>query len=201
MNSTTTTCPALPDHPVAGQNYERPCIRAQWQNMGPLWLPVIGSIHSDVEYIKADFPHVHVDYRFLTETTRDILLKQMEEKNLIFNIHPVHTTPISTVWPDCNDTPLDLSDPSLATIPETTWLTVQLQEYIGPYPDYPEHLVPWHRELSAAYARQSLVNSTFCPHQGTDLSGIEPDRHGVVTCPLHGLKWSTRTGRIVMPRT
>ena len=81
MKPNIMTCPPLPEHLEIGQSYKRPCIRTTWQNMGPLWLPVIGSIHSDPEHVQADFPHVHVDYRFLTPETREELLKQMAEHN------------------------------------------------------------------------------------------------------------------------
>ena len=198
MNPKIMTCPPLPEHLEIGQRYKRPCIRTNWQNMGPLWLPVIGSIHSDPEHVQADFPHVHVDYRFLTPETREELLKQMAEQHLIFKIHPVHATPISSIWPEHLDAPIQLTDEGLDTIPENTWMAIQPHAYMGPYPEYPEHIVHWLRQLSAAYANHTLVDA-LCPHQGTDLSGIDPDQHGVITCPLHGLKWSARTGRIIMP--
>ncbi|MCY4364605.1 MAG: Rieske 2Fe-2S domain-containing protein [Chloroflexi bacterium] len=34
-----------------------------------------------------------------------------------------------------------------------------------------------------------------CPHRGTDLRGLEV-RNGKVTCPLHGLSWRLKTGRL-----
>ena len=43
------------------------------------------------------------------------------------------------------------------------------------------------------------VKGTMCPHRGIDLSGITPDDAGVITCPLHGLRWLSSTGNIVMP--
>ena len=155
MKPKIMTCPPLPEHLEIGQRYKRPCIRTTWQSIGPLWLPVIGSIHSDPEHVQADFPHVHVDYRFLTPETREELLKQMAEQHLIFKIHPVHVTPISSVWPEHLDAPMELTKEGLDTIPENTWMTIQPCAYVGPYPEYPEHLVHWLRQLSTAYANHT----------------------------------------------
>ena len=120
MNPTIPTCPPLPDYPETGQRYAQPCIRTTWQNIGPLWLPIIGSIHADPEHVQADFPHVHVDYRFLTLMTREKLHQQMKEQNLIFKIHPVHTMPISSVWPENLKDPIQLTDEKPAEIPADT---------------------------------------------------------------------------------
>lgn len=198
MTSMIPNCPPLPDKLVTARRYRRPCIRAKWLDLKTQWLPVIGSIHSDPDHVRADFLHAHIDYRFLTQKTRDHLIEKMEESNQILKINPIHSLPISVVWPLDVAKPIQISDDRLEHIPENSWLKVQSRQYLGPFPEYPEHIVPWHRALSEAYADHTLVNA-ICPHQGTDLSGIEPDQEGVITCPLHGLKWRARTGRIVMP--
>ena len=192
-------CPPLPNKLMIARRYPRPCMRATWINLKTQWLPVIGNIHSDPDYVKADFLHAHVDYRFLTQKTRDDINEAMEQSNLIFKTNPVHSVPISIVQPTNVAKPMQVSNPELEGLPESSWLKVQSRQYLGPFPEYPEHIVPWHRELSEAYAESTLINGT-CAHQGTDLSGIEPDQQGVITCPLHGLKWRASTGQIVMPR-
>ena len=182
--------------PLLEQSY---CIRASWYKQETQWLPVIGSIHSDPKHVRADFMHIHVDYRFLSETIRDSLLTAQKESNAIFNIHPVHSTPISYVWPTNLENPVSIDDNQLADIPEKTWLDTRSMQYLGENQEYPHHVVTWHQELSQAYAESSLINGTICPHQFTDLSGIVPNHQGVITCPLHGLQWCNRTKKIVMP--
>ena len=72
---------------------------------------------------------------------------------------------------------------------------------LGPYPEYPQaNRTSWRLGLTAAYADYQLIDGHIRPHQGTDLTGIVPDDDGVVTCPLHGLRWCARTGRIVAAR-
>ena len=199
MKSMIPNYPPLPDKLVIARRYQRPCIRSNWLDLKIQWLPVIGSIHSDPEHVRANFLHVHVDFRFLTQKTRDDLIEKMEKSSLIFKANPVHSTPISIIWPLDFDKPIQISDNRLEAVPESSWLKVQSRRYLGPFPEYPTNIVPWHRALSEAYADRTLVNDTICPHQATDLSGIEPDQEGIITCPLHGLKWRARTGKIVMP--
>ena len=65
--------PPLPDRPAVGTFYRRPCVRAHWPGKHTRWLPVIGPAHSDREHIRAEFQHVHVDYRFLNMEIREHL--------------------------------------------------------------------------------------------------------------------------------
>ena len=60
----------------------------------------------------------------------------------------------------------------------------------------------WMRELERRYANAKLTgeNAMRCPHKGVNLEGVEADGDGTVECPLHGLRWCIRTGRL-RPRT
>ncbi len=53
--------------------------------------------------------------------------------------------------------------------------------------------------LEAQYAEARLGSSRICPHKGADLALIAPV-DGVVTCPLHGLRWCHTTGKL-LPRS
>ena len=198
MNSVLQRCPPLPEHLVLGKHYRRPCVRTVWKTSNPRWVPVIGSMHTDPEHVKADFLHIHVDYRFLTDPAKEALIEDLDRSNSVFYINPVHSLPVSTVFPQHLNDQVALDDPELAELPIDSWLKIQPRQYTGPYPDYPHHMVPWHQELSEAYAGRSLIEG-HCPHQGTDLSGIAPNTEGIITCPLHGLQWCARTGKIVVP--
>ena len=48
--------------------------------------------------------------------------------------------------------------------------------------------VPWEAALRDAYCGQRL-RGTVCPHRGADLRGFAPGADGMVTCPLHGLRF------------
>lgn len=52
--------------------------------------------------------------------------------------------------------------------------------------------------------RNKVCKGKVCPHQGCDLTTVKPnlseDGHEVLTCPCHGLQWSTTTGEMVRRR-
>lgn len=44
--------------------------------------------------------------------------------------------------------------------------------------------------------KHKCIHKGKCPHRGFDLSGIEPV-DGVITCPLHSLKFDAKTKKII----
>ena len=198
MNVAIPDHPALPDRLVVGQKYRRPCVRAHWQGSYITWVPVIGPIHDDRKHIGAAFQHLHVDYRFLRPEIRNALERELHRSPECSN--RVFSTPVSDVSPLGLDDPISLDAPHLADVPIAAWLVTRPRVYHGPYPDYPHDATPWTEALHQAYAGQSLIDGTTCPHQGTNLSGFVPDALGVITCPLHGLQWCAKTGKIVYPK-
>ena len=193
--ATLPTVPPLPDQLIEGRLYPRPCVRAKWVGHDVAWLPVIGNVHSDPEHVKADFQHLHVDFRFLDQQTKDQLDRDFAESNNILCLNKIYSLPISYVLPEGRELTIPLDDTQLADIETESWLSVRNLPYQGEYPPYPHHIVHWTKSLGQAYADQSLINGNVCPHQGTDLSGITPGPDGIITCPLHGLRWHARTGR------
>ena len=53
----------------------------------------------------------------------------------------------------------------------------------------------WLPALRSAFREQALGPRMICPHQAADLSRIPPDENRTITCPLHGLRWCSRTGK------
>ena len=199
MHPTLSAFPPLPHKPVVGSFYRRPCVRAHWPTNRIRWLPILGPVHSDPEHIRAEFQHVHVDYRFLNMELREIL-------DLILRNSPddpfrnrIYSTPISYVSPHGYEEPVAVDGIHLLGIDPASWMSVRPRKYQGPYPPYPYDNVPWLQDLSEAYADRTLINGTTCPHRGADLTGVVPDHSGVITCPLHGLRWQVSTGEMVMP--
>ena len=199
MISTLPFFPPLPDEPVVGTFYRRPCVRAHWPKERIHWLPVLGPIHADREHIGADFEHLHVDYRFLNLAFRRHLDNLIQDSGDIRCINSVYSTPISYVSPLGYADPVKLDKIHQMGIDPSSWMSVRPRKYQGPYPPYPLGYFPWLHDLNQAYAERTLIKGTICPHRGTDLSGITPDDAGVITCPLHGLRWLASTGKIVMP--
>lgn len=61
--------------------------------------------------------------------------------------------------------------------------------------DYPHAAAKWFGKLQEKFKCAKLKNS-ICPHRGIDLSGCQSIA-GTVTCPAHGLTFSTETCDLV----
>ena len=198
MNVEIPTYPRLPETPIVGRRYLRPCVRASWPRTQPKWIPVVGTLHKDTEHLHADFLHIHVDHRFLCDRDRQRALREAEDYERFDGVNPVFMIPISKVVPAGTVQTITVEEAIRSNHPVEKWLSVRRRPYLGPYPEYPQvERTSWRLGLTAAYADHQLTDGHIGPHQGTDLTGIAPDDDGVVTCPLHGLRWCARTGRIV----
>ncbi len=198
MNVEIPRHPRLPETPIVGRRYLRPCVRTDWPRTLPKWVPVVGTVHEDAEHIGADFLHLHVDYRFLCQRDRQHSRPRARVNEDLDGVNPVFIIPISVVVPADTGKAITIADALGSNHPTEEWLSVRRRPYLGPYPEYPQVKRTWWRSvLTAAYADHQLIDGHICPHRGTDLTGIVPDDDGVVTCPLHGLRWCVRTGRIV----
>lgn len=45
--------------------------------------------------------------------------------------------------------------------------------------------------------KHNCIHKGKCPHRGFDLTNIAPDKDGVITCPLHGLKFDRHSKKII----
>jgi hypothetical protein len=45
--------------------------------------------------------------------------------------------------------------------------------------------------------KHKCIHKGKCPHRGYDLSQVRPDEDGIITCPLHGLKFNAETGELL----
>ena len=173
---------------VIGRSYQVPCVRAIWPDGNRVaWWPVLGPAHDDREIIGFDPEHWHVDFRFLPGqlTAPERARKTAQD---------CYVVPINHVYLDRHHPSEPLDSERLDLVPARIYHQVQARRYQGPYPSYIH--VPWIRKLEAAYEHTTLKNGTVCPHKGADLSGILPNENGIITCPLHGLRWDIATRRM-----
>ena len=176
-----------------GRQYLTTCIRAAINSITPPdWLPVIGQPHDDAKYIGFKPVHVHLDWRFLDAEQRESIRSMGE--------NAVHDAVIVVTYPEGTGMELKLKD-ALAddSIPNHSFIRTLFKTYQGPFPAYPSRQPYWMPALSKAYRDSRMGNDHICPHRGADLSGVDPDEHGVITCPLHGLRWCAKTGEPAPP--
>ena len=199
-----------------GKRYEVSCVRARWI-VGETWWPVIGGLHSDPEL---DFvpDHWHVDIRFLGRRYWEAIRKTLVEEN-----GPGHDEQdiIRTIaaMPIMLRRVVPLGKRHTMGNEEMTYYShADIQEQnrrirARLYDKYPRSsyvmlkhmyckrdmlLCERHTVLrTKLYSkfRGACLNpaNPICPHKGFDLRGIKPV-DGVITCPLHGLRFSSRTG-------
>ena len=194
-----------------GEIYRVPCVRTIWPSISetPTWIPVNGPMHHDEEIINIGFFHWHLDWRFLSKKQMESIKAQgygswnapREDEvfiNIIADIHP----DLGHEWIRENQRRPDegwdfLEDLPVSTIRTETYIRLKPRRYNGEYPPYPEEFMMrgWLPELEQAYRDHRIKENLICPHKGGDLRG-SPVVDGKVTCPLHGLRWDLRTGKL-----
>lgn len=164
-----------------GEKFLVPCISEERDNK--LFItPVINHPHNDNENGQKEV-HYHADYRFIKYT------KEMEgwigkysngktiERIVVINSHSTHVY--------CQSR----------------------RPQIGVHGTFGYYILPVINEEFVGVTSVELIkNSTLkhkcihkgkCPHRGYDLSQVVPI-DGKITCPLHGLKFNSETGNLIL---
>lgn len=198
----------LPDNPVPGETYMVPCVRSTWpraffgKDSIIRWIPVIGGAHSDAGPIGFDPFHWHADYRFIDlDELAQIDTGHRGDVSAIRQI--ALESPIPEVVPE----PLPGEEEKSYRVQDQALLGMDQERYFRIRPAvYRQHLpagferrFTWLPELTQQMRNCRLDETRRCPHQQADLSGIAPDEDGIITCPLHGLRWDTGTGQVAPP--
>ena len=156
-----------------GRVYRVPVARGTWRNWTRDWV-ILGPWHEDAEIIGFPDHHYHLDPRFISRgvwnpepvTTKDLMYFLAAPLMAAVNPAPSWVTP----------TPIGLRRRKMQR-----QVSAELMAALFAEP-------PWGRKLREVYCGQHL-RGTVCPHRGADLRGFEPGADGMVTCPLHGLRF------------
>lgn len=184
-------CGSTPAPYQVGSYYEIKCVHgALYDDIQ--WWPVMGEAHRDKEIIGFPDLHYHIDWRFVSARTYHRHVASdfyRSESKAAFGV------PLM-LMPEKRDgyfrRPRQFGD-----VPgeiETRRRRLKCKRSLPPYP---HGAAPWMARLSEHHAAACLKHRV-CPHRGYDLSR-EPVVDGVVTCPLHGLRWNVETGACVQP--
>ena len=183
-------------HALGDGRFLVPCVRANVDGVEldntARWWPIIGRWHEDTEIISFRWWHVHIDWRFVKQEHYTRALSACRH-----GAGPIAQVIVADaiVAPEGNRAAIDpgASEPGSVG---TQWLRHEIRRPN----ERPALLWPaetrWLSTLEWQFRHTRLGgrNARTCPHKGTDLSGIAPDAHGEIECPLHGLRWCHRTG-------
>lgn len=150
------------------------------------WWPVMGEAHRDAEIVNFPHLHYHVDWRFVSDRTYQRHVGRPSRGESI-NAHVVPLMLLPRLAPNT----------AMDDAPHEIVSKVRRLKCKRMLPAYPHGLTGWMNALAAHYAGACLKRGV-CPHRGYDISR-EPVVDGVVTCPLHGLRWNVETGAAVPP--
>ena len=180
-----------PEGCVTGRFYRVPCIshptlknsRFNWGK----WIPLIGTLHQDIEHIGFDQWHIHVDTRFLTITISPY--KYWPESSALGRVlslsgHSAHQR---------------FYDKNYLDIASNAVLELRRMQCRRPVPPvFPE--ASWTSALEKAHVGCRIVDG-LCPHRGVPLACGRHVAPGVRQCPGHGLAWDEdgRQVRMVKP--
>jgi len=136
-------------------------------------VPVLGPAHGDPEISwAAAQQHYHVDWRFMSAASRQAVRREGDG--------PGHEKGI-VVW-----------------AADVVRFELQPVVYRGPASEWEGQTPRQLRTILEPLHVASVVGETKrCPHRGADLTHCKPDGNGVVTCPVHGLRWQVATGQLV----
>lgn len=206
----------LDQPPVIGKTYLVPCVRTSWpmsdkapgSDREARWIPIIGHPHRDDDAVDYPTLHWHADHRFVD-------FSQLRQSTIVdrhyrhFDNTPYDLTmaafqaPIPGILPE----PLPGEPERHHTLPQIAELQIEQSRYYRimalecrqEIPAYAHENGSWLSELTEQFRNRTLIDGRYCPHRSQDLATVEPDHDGIVTCPLHGLRWCARTGAIMEP--
>ena len=166
-----------PEGCVAGRRYMVPCIshpdlKRKLFNWGK-WVPLIGPLHQDMEYINFEPWHIHVDTRFLTLSEDGYYSGSKALARVV-------TLSGRGEWSRLhNESYLDICDNALLDLRR-----LQCRRPVPPV--FPE--TRWASALQKAHAGCRIVDG-LCPHRGIPIACGRRLAPGVRQCPGHGLAW------------
>lgn len=126
-------------------------------------LPIINHPHNDIENGQPEV-HYHLDYRFI---------KHKDDGNFptIKNTHSLHVYG-NEIRPTSSSGNL-----------EYHLLPVINESFKGITPV---------NLIKKTKLKHKCIHKGKCPHRGYDLSQVKQDENGIITCPLHGLRFNKK---------
>ena len=161
--------------PVVSHHYLVPTITRPWRWFGLRAWPVFLPLHDDARFFNFPDRHYHIDPRFLHAR----VWQSLEGAQPYGALGWLQKSPISRMRDEA------IEGFELPPIERRTMACKRTQV------PYRFHDRPRVVGLLRHYAGVTCARNRhgwMCPHQHVSLASFEPDAHGVITCPLHGLR-------------
>ncbi|MEZ4708317.1 MAG: Rieske 2Fe-2S domain-containing protein [Caldilineaceae bacterium] len=158
------------------------CVRARgldWISKDQ-WLPIIGPLHADAEFLNFPVEHYHIDFRFVDSISFANVSNKYVSDGQIGQLLG-----------------LVVGKDQIVEGP-----TQQLVNFYRPMPVYPVHSregekLSYFCALEDAFAEWVIdPKLAICPHRGLPLDGLA-GKNGIAICSGHGLAWDMKTGKCV----
>lgn len=172
--------------PIVGQIYLVPTVRYVYFDILADW-PVIGPKHNDTEILDFPWPHYHVDARFVPAS----LERRIVDPDSYLNVNldaVVGHAPLRRRT--------DFRRDEIEPHPQPVLRPRQCRRADTRYQWGDRAPI---QRLRAAFWNKRLVDTPcgrVCPHKGAPVDSLVPVA-GVITCPLHGLRFNAETGEAV----
>jgi hypothetical protein len=165
--------------PKVGRFYLVPTVYAIWHDLRSDW-PVIGPLHTDVEFFDFKHDHYHLDWRFLSARQRSQASTWRESPAADVQAAPLHAY---------------IGEPEL---PKPVWTKRRCNRLDAPYEHGDKKPIKDLREHFSGVQCERGKAGWICPHRKASLGSVAIV-DGVITCPLHGLRIDAATG-LTLPR-
>lgn len=156
-----------------GRYYLVPVVRAKWHYIESDW-PVMGPLHADVEFFNFQAEHYHVDGRFFTKEQIEIAESDWRPLAADVQAVPLHAYP---------------GDPAL---PKPALAKRRCRFPQLPYEHGDKKPIQDLRKHYAGAQCPRGKSGWICPHRKVSLGSVA-SIDGVITCPLHGLRFDAAT--------
>ncbi|MBO0947338.1 Rieske (2Fe-2S) protein [Fibrella forsythiae] len=175
MNIANQDTPTAAQQPyVVGKSYTVlvAVLASKWN--GLRYVPIIGPKHADDKILNFPHEHYHIDWRFVSPAAyADATFCRSAGAEFGQVLH------------------------TEGEVNEVQAIQKRRMYCFRDFGTFPVHIPPWYDRLQQAYQKTTLGPKRLCPHQGADLSSVAPV-DGAITCPLHGLKWCSHTGKLLV---
>lgn len=171
--------------PVVGQYYMVPGVTHRFADRDG-WFPVIGAKHEDREHIGFPHYHYHPDWRFMPEWAW--YYSTWADEQHAFGKPLCHSG-----WDASRENFHDVLPFGDLTYRRRKCRRQPPENIIFPTKKGGQAL---HRAWAGKDARPGRYG-WVCPHRGYALGSVPVNADGTITCPLHGLKFCSKTGKSV----